>query len=135
MFSKLSTNLLKLSNKNKKIWIILIYRIPQSPSRASAESPSYSKTELIREDNYRREISAAKKRLAKADELIRKLESNTIDPPGRTKNKRKCLMDDSDLRKLKCEIRNLRETTRKVEEKLQVNNKQLIIKRLKYCCE
>ncbi|XP_034948353.1 janus kinase and microtubule-interacting protein 3-like isoform X2 [Chelonus insularis] len=91
--------------------------LSQSPSRVSNEFSANAKAELLKEMNHKRELSVAKKRLSEADETIRKLKSNSLDPGDPRKKRIKCL-DDTELRRMECEIRNLREANKRLDEKL-----------------
>ncbi|XP_032456063.1 janus kinase and microtubule-interacting protein 3 isoform X3 [Nasonia vitripennis] len=99
-------------------------RLSQSPSRSAMDSlPSLSKTDLLKDENHRREMAALKKRLAEAESTIQKLKTNSLDR-GRAKKKNKedesGKLANAEVRKLEVEVQSLRATNKKLEEKLHI---------------
>ncbi|OXU30189.1 hypothetical protein TSAR_003775 [Trichomalopsis sarcophagae] len=86
--------------------------------------PSLSKTDLLKDENHRREMAALKKRLAEAESTIQKLKTNSLDH-GRAKRKNKegesGKLANAEVRKLEVEVQSLRATNKKLEEKLHVS--------------
>ncbi|XP_063992595.1 uncharacterized protein LOC135170565 isoform X6 [Diachasmimorpha longicaudata] len=106
--------------KHQKIISELKLRLAQSPARAADPAQLTSvKVEMLKEENHRREISIARKRLAEADETIRKLRSSSLDPGGSDMNKRRKL-NGPDAQRMDNEMRRLREANKRLEEKLQM---------------
>ncbi|XP_063992589.1 uncharacterized protein LOC135170565 isoform X2 [Diachasmimorpha longicaudata] len=106
--------------KHQKIISELKLRLAQSPARAADPAQLTSvKVEMLKEENHRREISIARKRLAEADETIRKLRSSSLDPGGSDMNKRRKL-NGPDAQRMDNEMRRLREANKRLEEKLQI---------------
>ncbi|XP_015117214.1 protein bicaudal D homolog isoform X2 [Diachasma alloeum] len=106
--------------KHQKIINELKLRLAQSPSRAPDSAQLNSvKVEMLKEENHRREITIARKRLAEADETIRKLRSSSLDPGGTDMNKRRKL-NAPDVQRMDNEMRRLREANKRLEEKLQI---------------
>jgi hypothetical protein len=74
---------------------------------------------FIKNDNYKREISSAKKRLVENDETIKKLKSNSIDSVVGNNSLKRRKLDGPDFKRMENEIRNLRQANKHLEDKLQ----------------
>lgn len=108
--------------KHQKIINELKLQIAQSPSRAADPAQLNNvKVEMLKDENHRREITIARKRLAEADETIRKLRSSSLDPGGTDSNKRRRLCTP-DVQRMENEIRRLREANKRLEDRLQVSS-------------
>ncbi|XP_058794891.1 janus kinase and microtubule-interacting protein 2-like [Phymastichus coffea] len=110
--------------KYASVVVELKARLAQSPSPSVNDCPSSSsKTDILKDENHRREVAALKKRLAEAESTIQKLKTNSLD---RSRVRKKTKEDESvkagnaELRKLAIEVQNLRTANKKLEEKLHV---------------
>uniref|UniRef100_A0A0C9RW73 Jakmip3_1 protein n=1 Tax=Fopius arisanus TaxID=64838 RepID=A0A0C9RW73_9HYME len=106
--------------KHQRIINELKLRLAQLPSRGPDPiNLNNARGEMLKDENHRREITIAKKRLAEADETIRKLRSSSLDLGSTDMNKRRKL-NAPDIQRMDHEIKRLRETNKRLEDKLQI---------------
>ncbi|XP_023248598.1 nuclear mitotic apparatus protein 1 [Copidosoma floridanum] len=96
-------------------------RLSQSPSKSTMDSlQSQSKTDLLKEENHRREIATLKNRLAEAETMVQKLKTDFL---GQTRGRKKNKVESKgrhEMRKLEVEIQTLKMVNKKLEERLQI---------------
>lgn len=85
--------------------------------------PSF-KSDPVKDESHKHELSTLRKRLIEAEGTIRKLEQ-LVKSQANTARNTNGTSSCGDVRRLEAEMRNLRAENEKLEEKLRVRNKFL----------
>lgn len=103
-----------------KTTLIFSFRIVQSVSPSLSPSPPF-KSDPVKDESHKHELSTLRKRLIEAEGTIRKLEQ-LVKSQATTARNTNGISSYGDARRLEAEIRNLRAENEKLEEKLRVRN-------------
>ncbi|XP_011343041.1 janus kinase and microtubule-interacting protein 3 isoform X2 [Ooceraea biroi] len=95
------------------------------PSPSPSLSPSF-KSDPVKDENHRRELSTLRKRLAEAEGTIRRLEWQSVKSPTNAIRNTNASVSYGDARRLEAEVRSLRAENEKLEEKLRIADKTRI---------
>lgn len=98
--------------------MILSFRIVHSVSPSPSPSPPF-KSDPVKDESHKRELSTLRKRLVEAEGTIRRLEQLVKSQANTTRNTNGT-SSYGDARRMEAEIRNLRAENEKLEEKLRV---------------
>lgn len=90
---------------------------PPSPSRSPLTSSF--KPDPVKDENHKRELSTLRKRLADAENTIRRLEWQSLRSQANTTRSTNGTLY-SEVRRMETEVRSLRSDNEKLEEKLRV---------------
>ncbi|XP_018396600.1 PREDICTED: janus kinase and microtubule-interacting protein 3 isoform X2 [Cyphomyrmex costatus] len=93
-------------------------RIVQSASPSPSPSPPF-KSDPVKDESHKRELSTLRKRLVEAEGTIRRLEQLVKSQASTTRNTNNT-SSNGDARRLEAEIRNLRAENEKLEERLRI---------------
>ena len=104
--------------------VIFSVRIVQSASPSPSPSPPF-KSDPVKDESHKRELSTLRKRLIEAEGTIRRLEQLVKSQASTTRSTNNTF-SYGDARRLEAEIRNLRAENEKLEEKLRVRANPLI---------
>ncbi|XP_025155325.1 janus kinase and microtubule-interacting protein 3 isoform X2 [Harpegnathos saltator] len=92
-----------------------------SPSPSPSPSPSLPfKLDPVKNENHRRELSTLRKRLAEAENTIRRLECQSVKSRANKTRNADGTSLGGEARRLQAEVRSLRAENEKLEEKLRV---------------